>query len=92
MPISGLMLFCEIHFVQNSRLALVFIAGEHLSSVAHYHFFCFPVLLKFRSSKGRYPNTENLDSDAKELQSLRADWLKASLGVDPKLVPEDFWK
>ena len=49
----------------------------------------FPVLLKFRTDKGRDPSSDTFGEDSELLLQIRNDVLDA-LGVNPDLLPEDF--
>lgn len=49
----------------------------------------FPVLLKFRTDKGRDPSSDTFGEDSELLLQIRNDVLD-SLGVNPDLLPEDF--
>ena len=49
----------------------------------------FPVLLKFRTDKGRDPSSDTFGEDSELLLQIRNDVLDA-LGVNPELLPEDF--
>lgn len=51
--------------------------------------FPFPVLLKFRTDKGRDPSSDTFGEDSELLLQIRNDVLE-SLGVSPDLLPEDF--
>lgn len=48
-----------------------------------------PVLLKFRTDKGRDPSCDTFGEDSELLLQIRNDVLD-SLGVNPDLLPEDF--
>ncbi|XP_067574876.1 SUMO-activating enzyme subunit 1 isoform X5 [Pseudorca crassidens] len=52
-------------------------------------YFLLQVLLKFRTDKGRDPNSDTFGEDSELLLQIRNDVLD-SLGVNPDLLPEDF--
>ena len=86
--------FCEVFICFGNKTFLITSFSNIFFSVVKRLAFLtclllFPVLLKFRTDKGRDPSSDTFGEDSELLLQIRNDVLDA-LGVDPDLLPEDF--